>query len=33
IHKESLQQLCEETGTTQAQMIELLIEREMAKRA
>ncbi|EMS7356418.1 RepB family protein, partial [Salmonella enterica] len=25
--------LCEETGTTQAQMIELLIEREMAKRA
>ncbi|EBB1903434.1 transcriptional regulator, partial [Salmonella enterica] len=23
----------EETGTTQAQMIELLIEREMAKRA
>ncbi|EIR1034398.1 transcriptional regulator, partial [Salmonella enterica] len=27
------QQLCEENGTTQAQMIELLIEREMAKRA
>ncbi|EBL9168803.1 transcriptional regulator [Salmonella enterica] len=33
MHKESLQQLCEETGSTQAQMIELLIEREMAKRA
>ncbi|ENT4610746.1 TPA: replication regulatory protein RepA [Salmonella enterica subsp. enterica serovar Paratyphi B] len=33
MHKDILQQLCEENGTTQAQMIELLIEREMAKRA
>ncbi|WP_317692484.1 replication regulatory protein RepA [Serratia sp. UGAL515B_01] len=31
-HKENLQKLCEETGTSQARMIELLIEREMAKK-
>ncbi|MFN1150266.1 MULTISPECIES: replication regulatory protein RepA [Serratia] len=33
VHKEDLRQLCEEAGVTQAKMIEIWIEREIARKS